>query len=237
MKSFGYSLCIAILVLLILLPCAGAQQTTPGNWNRKQRRYTQPKIPPSVPPVITAPRENRAPQAPAVPETVYITGSVMQEDGSPPPFGTVIELDCGDTITREATVDSTGGYGFQVGGSNRIGRVMPDASDRIGEDIFDTADVSQNMGTREGSTSARTTPLSVRLLRCEVRGQYPGYRSTSARMKAGSIWGYTEVAPILMYPIDKSAGNIGEFNQYACSQTGETVGRTGDEGIEEGTIQ
>jgi tetratricopeptide (TPR) repeat protein len=210
MKSFGYSPCIAILVLLILLPCAGAQQTTPGGTGTESGGgTTQPKIPPSVPsmpPIIPAPKQDRVPQAPAVSETVYITGSVIQDDGSPPPFGTVIELDCGDTITREATVDSSGGYGFQVGGRNRIGRVMPDASDRIGEDVFETADASQNMGLWDQLTSARTTPLSVRLLRCEVRGQYPGYRSTSARMKAGSIWGYTEVAPILMYPITRVRG-------------------------------
>ncbi len=207
MKSFGYSLGIASLVLLILLRCAGAQQTTPGETGTgSSGGTTQPKIPPSTPPIIPAPKENRAPQAPAISETVYITGSVIQDDGNPPPFGTVIELDCGDTITREATVDSTGGYGFQVGSKNRIGRVMPDASDRIGEDIFETADVSQNMGPREQLMLAQTTPLSVRLLRCEVRGQYPGYRSTSARMKAGSIWGYTEVAPILMYPITRVRG-------------------------------
>jgi len=206
MKSSGYLPCIAILVLLIFLPCAGAQQTTPGTGNGGNGGTTQPKIPPSLPSTITTPRENRAPQVPSVPETVFLTGSVVQEDGNPPPFGTVIELDCGDTITREATVDSTGGYGFQVGSRNRIGRVMPDASDRIGEDIFTTPEVSQNVGTREGATLERTAPLSVRLLRCEVRGQYPGYRSTSARLKPGSIWGYTEVAPILMYPIERVRG-------------------------------
>ena len=204
MKSFGILRWIAILVLLILVPCAGAQQTTPGGGSGGGS--TQPKTPPTVPPINTVPREDRAPQTPTTPEIIYIAGSVMQEDGSPPPFGTVIELDCGDTITREATVDLTGGYGFQVGSSNRIGRVMADASDRIGVDIFETADVSQNLGSRGWSNSMQTTPLSVRLLRCEVRGQYTGYRSTSVRMRAGSIWGYTEVEPILMYPIARVQG-------------------------------
>jgi tetratricopeptide (TPR) repeat protein len=206
MKSFGFSLCITILVLLILLSCAGAQQTAPGTGSGSSGGTTQSKPTPSVPNIILTPRENRAPQIPTVHEIIYIAGSVMQEDGSPPPFGTVIELDCGDTITREATVDSTGGYGFQVGSSNRIGRVAADASDPIGEDVFDIAEVSQNLGSRGWSTSMRTTPLSVRLLRCEVRGQYPGYRSTSARMKAGSISGYTEVETILMYRIAKVQG-------------------------------
>ena len=206
MKSFGFSLCITILVLLILLPGAGAQQTTPGTGSGSGGGTTQPKTPPSVPSIIVTPKEDRAPQIPMAPEIVFITGSVMQEDGSPPPFGTVIELDCGDTITREATVDLTGGYGFQVGSSNRIGRVMPDASDPIGKDVFDTTDVSQSTGSSGWATSMRTTPLSVRLMRCEVRGQYSGYRSTSARMRPGSISGYTEVGPILMYPIAKVQG-------------------------------
>jgi tetratricopeptide (TPR) repeat protein len=209
MKSFGFSLCITILVLLLLLPGAGAQQTAPVTGSASSGDTTQPKTPPPGPTTttITIPKEiPRAPQSPAVPETIYITGSVMQEDGSPPPFGTVIELDCGDTVTREATVDSAGGYGFQVGSRNRIGRVMPDASDRVSEDVFETPEVSQNMGSREWSNSMGRTPLSVRLLRCEVRGQFPGYRSTSARMKAGSIWGYTEVGPILMYRIARVQG-------------------------------
>jgi tetratricopeptide (TPR) repeat protein len=206
MKSFGFSLCITILVLLMLMPCAGAQQTIPGTGSGSSGDTTQPKTTPSVPNVILIPSENRAPQIPTVPEIVYIAGSIMQEDGNPPPSGTVIELDCGDTVTREAIVDGIGRYGFQVGSSKRIGRVMVDPSDQIGEDVFDTAEVSQNLGSLGWSTSMRTTPLSVRLLRCEVRGQYPGYRSTSARMRAGSISGYTEVEPIMMYRIAKVQG-------------------------------
>ena len=206
MKSSGFSLCVTILVLLILLPCAGAQQTTPGTGSGSSGGTPQPKIPPSVPARIIPPRENQAPQIPTVPEMIYIAGSVVQEDGSPPPYGTVIELDCGDTITREATVNMAGGYGFQIGDSNRIGRVIPDASDRIGEDVFGIAEDSQNPESRGLSTSIRKTPLSARLVRCEVRGQYPGYRSTSVRMRAGSISGYAEVAPILMYPIAKARG-------------------------------
>jgi tetratricopeptide (TPR) repeat protein len=206
MKSFGFSLCIATLVLLLLLPDVGAQQTTPETGSGSSGGTTQPKAPPPGPAIIAPPKEERAPQAPTVPEVIFIAGTVMQEDGSPPPFGTVIELDCGDTITREATVDLTGGYGFQVGSSNRIGRVMPDASDRIGEDVFNSMDASQSLGSREWSSSMRTTPLSVRLLRCEVRGQYPGYRSTSVRMRPGSIFGYTEVGPILMYRIARVQG-------------------------------
>jgi tetratricopeptide (TPR) repeat protein len=142
-----------------------------------------------------------------MPEIVFISGEVIQDDGSPPPFGTVIELDCGNTITREATVDSEGHYGFQVGSSNRIGRVMADASDRIDQDVFDVAQSSQSLANAGFSASMRTTPLSIRLLRCEVRAQYPGYRSTSVRMRAGAISGFTQINTILLYRLEKVKGS------------------------------
>jgi len=199
-------------VSLAVLPWAMAQQTpgtgsgtdSPGEGETgviPQPRTVTPNPVPSVPS-----NERRTPQGPTIPEIIYIAGSVMQEDGSPPPFGTVIELDCGDTITREATVDANGRFGFEVGSSYRIGRVMPDPSDQIGEDVFDADEVSQNPGALGWSASMRTTPLSVRLLRCEVRAKYAGYRSTSVRMRPGTIFGYTEVDPILLYRIQKVQG-------------------------------
>jgi len=203
MKSSGLMRMAFLLVSVSVVPWAAAQKTSPKPGDEGD---TQPKVMPSMPTTGTPSREIRGPQIPTVPEIVYIAGTVVQEDGGPPPFGTEIELDCGDTITREAIVDSGGRFGFQVGSSYRIGRVMPDPSDQIGEDVFDTAEVARNLGSRGWSTSMRTTPLSVRLLRCEVRAKYPGYRSTSSRMKPGSIFGYTEVDAILVYRLEKVQG-------------------------------
>jgi tetratricopeptide (TPR) repeat protein len=141
-----------------------------------------------------------------VPETIYISGSVIQEDGSPPPFGTVIELDCGDTVTREATVDSGGHYGFQIGSGNRIGRVMPDASDPFGLDPFDTSSTGSGMNANNSLGYSAKTPLSIRLMRCELRAQHPGYRSTSVRMNSGKMTGYTVVNDILLCRTEKIQG-------------------------------
>jgi tetratricopeptide (TPR) repeat protein len=140
-----------------------------------------------------------------MPETIFVSGLVLQEDGSPPPFGTMIELDCGDTLTREATVDSEGHYGFQIGSGNRMGRVMPDASDPFGKDPFDTT-ASSGTTVFSTMTSSSKTPLSVRLMRCELRAQHPGYRSTSVRMNPGEIYGYTKVKNILMLRLEKIQG-------------------------------
>lgn len=197
------------MILLTFMPYAAAQQTTPptgGSGGGGGGGTTQPKTTPVIPKAPDTAGQPPELRNAGTPEIVFISGSVMQEDGNPPPFGTVIELDCGNTVTREAMVDSEGYYAFQVGSGYRIGRVLPDASDRIGEDIFDAESDSAGMGMREWPSILRTTPLHVRLRRCELRAQYPGYRSTTVRIRLGSIFGYAEVEPILIYRMSKVQG-------------------------------
>jgi tetratricopeptide (TPR) repeat protein len=46
----------------------------------------------------------------------------------------------------------------------------------------------------------------MKLLRCELRAQSPGYRSSSVRFDSGQISGYTEVHNILIYPSERVQG-------------------------------
>jgi tetratricopeptide (TPR) repeat protein len=204
-RHFTFSLILSF-VLLWAVPCASAQQNDQGNGSTPGtggNNKTPPKLPSFSAPIPETPRQ--LPEIQRIPEVVFISGSVIQEDGGPAPFGTTIELDCGDSITREATVDSQGHYGFQVGSSNRIGRVMADASDQIGQDPFDVTASNRNPLVDTMPSMSRT-PLSIKLLQCELRAEYPGYRSTSVRMKPGEIFGFTAVDDILMYRIDKVQG-------------------------------
>ena len=207
MKPSRLSRILPLAALLILLPWATAQQGNQGSGSGSGTGgtgTTAPKTPRSTP--STPLPQTRLPDIQKVPETIFVSGSVIQEDGMPPPFGTTIELDCGDTVTREATVDSGGYYGFQLGSDNRIGRVMPDASDPFGLDPFGNTS-NGNSTTAYGTLISTTrTPLSIRLMRCELRAQYPGYRSTSVRMGPGNISGYTKVGDILLYRTEKIRG-------------------------------
>jgi tetratricopeptide (TPR) repeat protein len=213
MRSLRLLHILQIAVLLVLLPWAVAQQqgnqgsgTGSTGTGTGGTGTTAPKTP-RIPSIIPQP-ETQLPRLQTDPEILFIAGSVMQVDGMPPPFGTEIELDCGDTITREATVDSGGHFGFQVGSGNRLGRVMPDASDGIAEDPFDTTSTG-NGATAFGTLGSTTrTPLSVRLMRCELRAQYSGYRSSSVRIAASRIFGYVEVDPIFIYRIEKVQGTF-----------------------------
>jgi tetratricopeptide (TPR) repeat protein len=203
MKSPAISRFLSIAVLLILLPWAGAQQGGRGGGTGTGGN-TSPAIIPR-PPTIMPPAENRMPEVQAAPQSIYIAGSVIQEDGTPPPMGTEIELDCGYWVTREATADSNGHFGFLVGSNNRIGRVMPDASDSISQDTYDITANSRSL-IADSSSSLRVRQLSTILIGCELRAQKPGYRSTSVRLGSGSVLGYNEVNPILIYRISRVQG-------------------------------
>jgi len=202
------------IVLVLFLQWASAQQGdqggssgsgtgstgSPGNTGN-----TVPKPPPPAPSIPQT--GTPLPESQRIPEGIFISGLVVQDDGLPPPFGTEIEIDCGNTVTREATVSSDGSYGFQIGSANRIGRVMPDASDSFMPAPFDTsATINGNGSTMSAMTSPIRTPLSIRLMRCELRAQYPGYRSTSVRISTGNVTGYVKVDPILLYRIEKIQG-------------------------------
>jgi hypothetical protein len=54
-------------------------------------------------------------------------GTVVQENGTPAPIGTAIELDCGNTLTRVAEANPTGQYEFLLGDSDRSRKLQPDA--------------------------------------------------------------------------------------------------------------
>jgi tetratricopeptide (TPR) repeat protein len=191
------------IVLLFVLPLALAQQTNP-NRGGSTGTDTTPRTPraPSNPSNTPAP-SNQLPNFQATPEVIFISGSVIQEDGSPPPFGTEIELDCGNTVTREATVNPDGSYGFEVGSnSNRLGRVMPDASDNYNNDPFDLS----RGGIGSYTPRVNRATLASQLMRCELRARYAGYRSMSVRMAPGKIFGFTEVNPIVIYQVEKFRG-------------------------------
>ena len=113
MRSYRLALMMPIAAWLAILPLGFAQKGNQGgSTGTGNTGSTAPRQPRTTNQTTT---DSGYPGT--VPETIFLTGSVMQEDGTPAPFGTTIELDCGDTITKEATVDSGGHYSFQMGGA------------------------------------------------------------------------------------------------------------------------
>jgi tetratricopeptide (TPR) repeat protein len=137
----------------------------------------------------------------------HFFGVVTREDGSSPPTGAEIELDCHGYRTREASVDLTGSFAFQIGGDRRYGGLMPDAS-RGEEILYDVTGRSiQSIGF---STVNRqhSTPLYLWLNGCDLRAHLPGYRSSVHVLDGAKLEMVNNVGHIVLYPVDRVAGTM-----------------------------
>jgi Tfp pilus assembly protein PilF len=166
-----------------------------------------PKPPPKIVPVPVTPFPPRgaAPVVPkSVPDPIIIEGTVITDDGSAPPFGTVIERDCGTIVTREILVNSNGSFSFVVGNGNKASGLFADASENNYEDA------EQNIPSEWSSGNGdwfRILNRSSDISGCVIRAKYPGYRSTAVQLGIDHRLRLIEVGTLILYPISGIKGN------------------------------
>jgi tetratricopeptide (TPR) repeat protein len=177
---------------------AGSTGNNTGANATPAARRDPPMLIPSVPTPSSLPPKEIQP--------IFISGNVMQEDGSFPPDGSIIEMDCGWKKTREAAVSPNGRFSFQYGGSRRFREIVPDAS----ESNFLTKDDDQiywSPTEKDGTSSAnRLSSLNMKLSGCDLRAQLSGYRSSSIRLNGTMLTTVNEVGSIVIYPLDRIRG-------------------------------
>ncbi len=190
-----------IIILMMTLPCALAQGKPPGGGGAGNSKGDNSKPPVTQQPPAT---QNQKMQRQDL-QTVYITGMVVQEDGSPLPTGAVIERVCGGRVKKEAYVSASGSFGFQVGGINATSDVLPDASD---DDTFGGGFGSfGGQPSPSGFGSAGSNMMSPsNLMGCELHVQLAGYRSSTIILDGFTPMGNLDVGTILVQPISKSPG-------------------------------
>jgi tetratricopeptide (TPR) repeat protein len=208
MKDSGIvSRVFLVLIALAILPWAFAQQggtSGAGNSDTNVSRFPR-RIPAT--PTPTDNRNTRTQQPNQ--ERLFITGSVVLDDGTPPPLGAVIERACNGSVVKETAVDGYGHFGYQLGDPNRAARVFPDASQAFGQDTFDR-DPSSGLNAENPRSPADllSIPLSSKLIGCELRAQLAGYRSTFILLGGGggATIGLLEVGTIVLYPMTRVQG-------------------------------
>jgi hypothetical protein len=175
----------------------GSANNKPGNSTPSQPNQDPPIIVPVMPAFTLPPREIHP---------IFISGNVMQEDGSPPPNNAIIEMDCGGTKTREATVSPNGRFSFQYGGSRKFRELVPDAADSNALVPDDDAIYWSPMSSGSGGKIETTTPLNIRLSGCDLRAQLTGYRSSFIRLDGTVLTSVNEVGSIVVYPESRVRG-------------------------------
>jgi len=200
---------IEALFMLAFLPFASAQQSdsqggSSGNSGSSggttiQRDVSRPRNPAPSQPTLPVP-------SPRIEQPVFLAGTVVTEDGSSPPFGAVIEMVCGGSVTREANVAPNGYFTFQVGGDgdDRANR-FPDASQSLGVSATETDSTFGRMPAAAGS-GAVSSRKRMRLFGCDVRAQLHGHRSTFLTISEEPLPGPNQLGTIVVYPMDRVQG-------------------------------
>jgi len=202
--------CLAVLLSLAFGLLASAQQATPpggstGGTGGNSRRDIPPARP--IQPQPQPQPGNQSPQL-SMPSQIFIFGRVVRDDGSAPPYGAVIELNCGGIITREAIVGSNGQFSFQFGGENRFAQVFPDASQGYDPPIGDS-ELSQGASSRSGAYSGESQRQRNRkMIGCEMRAQLSGYRSTALTIVEEPLHGTNDVGTVVLYPAERVQGSL-----------------------------
>lgn len=201
---FRHKLILMFYLICLSMPAwALAQAQGSSTSNTEKAKVPDPKVVPQQP-VVPVPKFE-APVVPEpVPDPIIVQGSVIMEDGTPPPFGTVIERDCGTTVTKEIIVNANGFYSFFVGDEHRAGNLMADA----GENYFkkENQDVFGNLGF--GRKIQNQNPSYERdLFGCVLRARHVGYHSTVAQLGLGIRSGIIDVSTIVLYPSSRIKGN------------------------------
>jgi tetratricopeptide (TPR) repeat protein len=156
---------------------------------------------------------------------LFVTGMVVLEDGTPPPFGVVIERICYGRSTKEAYADSSGGFGFILGANNTL---MYDASDpspptRPGGAV-------QSMNTMGADIGAGA---SLRMGDCDLRAQLGGHRSSTVPLRTSQVMGSVDVGTIVLYPAVKVRGTMTSFTSLSAPKEARKAFERGEKALQQ----
>jgi tetratricopeptide (TPR) repeat protein len=199
------------LAVLLILPWALAQQSTQNGSNNSSTNSTSTSS-------STRSTTNNGNRSGMITGTdpkaqyrrllsLFISGTVVLEDGSPPPIGVVIERLCGASRVKEATVSPNGSFGFQVGANNEV---LPDASDSLTRPILDPP------GRLSGPTTNAGAGAATRLNGCELQAALGEYRSSVVPLSINQTMGSVDVGTIVLYPNVRVQGTMVSITSLAA---------------------
>jgi tetratricopeptide (TPR) repeat protein len=119
-----------------------------------------------------------------MPQTIFLAGKVVTEDGTPPPNNTVIELICGGSRSPQGYINNRGTFSFQVGAKNGV---VADASYSAATSMT-TEQTNRFIGTGFGTV----------LQGCELMANAAGYRSTAINLSGRRLFDSPEVGTLVL---------------------------------------
>lgn len=207
--KFYKSALLTLVFFAFISPAAALQEGKSGSTGTTTTDKPSTKPTPQVAPPSKLEQIKIPQPPPRIPSNLFISGTVVREDGTPPPFGATIEMDCGASVTRQAEVGSDGYFSFQVADDKNYGGAMPDASAGYTRDVFHTGESYSGAADRDQGFFRKAVTqqtLAAKMVGCDLRAQLPGYRSSILRVKQVLQPGQNYLGAIIVYPLERIRG-------------------------------
>jgi len=130
---------------------------------------------------------------------MYISGSVVLQEGNPPPEPVAIERVCGGSAHKEGYTDSKGHYQIQLGQNFEIQDVS-----ESGGSISGLGGNRSGMGNAGGPGMGGVNPRD--LIGCELRAMLPGFQSSSVMIRVEGSFGEIRMDTIVLQRIGGGTG-------------------------------
>jgi len=182
------------LTLLFCLTAAAQRTGGTGGSTSGGTRTTTPSSTPTLPQPGTG-----FPNTQTERQVLYISGSVVLQDGTPPPEPVAIERVCGGSSHKEGYTDSKGHYQIQLGQNFEL----QDVSESGGSGGFGMGSRS-GVGTAGGGGLGGVNPRD--LIGCELRAMLPGFQSSNVMIRVEGSFGEIRMDTITMQRLGGGSG-------------------------------
>lgn len=147
--------------------------------------------------------QQRMPQRmPEMPRSIFLSGRVMLDDGTPPPEPVTIERVCNGSPRPEGYTDSKGRFSFELG---RNTAAMADASTSGGFEGLGQPNSPTFGGGGFGGMSGGQN-IERMLMGCELRASFPGFRSDNINLAGRRMLDNPDVGTIVLHRLANVEG-------------------------------
>ena len=151
-------------------------------------------------------------QMPEFRRPIYLSGTVVMDDGTPPPEPVVIERICDGRRVPEGYTTSKGHFNIDLGGDNTLASADASVSG-AGRDRFSNDPFSAGGGTMGGGSAGLG---QVNLMGCELRAVLPGFTSEAVQLGRRSVFDNPNVGTIILRRIGNVQGTSISFTSLAA---------------------
>jgi tetratricopeptide (TPR) repeat protein len=157
---------------------------------------------PTTRPTLPAPTTTPSTQSTQPPQTIFLSGRVMLEDGSAPTESVVIERVCSGSPHSEGYTDSKGYFSIRLGEQNN--GVMHDASEDMTSGSMGNPSTFNSVANPSVTSNSRFG--ENRYFDCDLRARLAGYRSQSISLANRRPMDSPDIGVILLHRLGASEG-------------------------------